>query len=420
MKREVLFVCICIALFTDSAAARVWTDASGQYQVRANFVSADQKRVKLQREDGSLVAVELSRLSEADRKHVQLLQQPLRPARKSLMDEPISFKFDSCPLRQAMEQIAAEQRVPMWIALPRSIDPETPVTGEADNTPLGQALHSLLAPLRADAQVKHEALVVDVKELVTIFPELRVYALPPGTSGQELARKIEMIDRRTWREFGMPCDTVVWENPPAILVTQSHLNHAIIRRRFPALKLVEGTVTPKETADPVELALQKRITVKFKGRLDELFVELEEQTGVPVEFDPALEEGNFMFPSRPTTMSAEGITLESALNLLAQTLTIEWQYSPSIRITHTRTVAKNLPERWHDLRGLSFNAKTLESAAAMIDPESWDETGTRGHGQVRVEGDRLFVKNTMANQQHIAQMLADLRELSTQSLLAEK
>ena len=49
-----------------SANPRIWKDASGKFEIEAQFVSADAKHVHLKRADGSLLKIARSKLSKAD------------------------------------------------------------------------------------------------------------------------------------------------------------------------------------------------------------------------------------------------------------------------------------------------------------------------------------------------------------------
>jgi len=50
---------------------RVWTDATGKFSIEARLVSVMSGRAKLTREDGSEIAVEIAKLSEADQRYIR-------------------------------------------------------------------------------------------------------------------------------------------------------------------------------------------------------------------------------------------------------------------------------------------------------------------------------------------------------------
>jgi hypothetical protein len=52
----------------DLSAPRLWTDRSGNFQVRAKYVGRDEDKIKLEKADGTVIRVPLDRLSDADQK----------------------------------------------------------------------------------------------------------------------------------------------------------------------------------------------------------------------------------------------------------------------------------------------------------------------------------------------------------------
>ncbi len=58
---------LVLAVCTPSAFARKWTDSTGKYTVEAELVDIKDGKVRLRKEDGSVIAVPLDWLSEADR-----------------------------------------------------------------------------------------------------------------------------------------------------------------------------------------------------------------------------------------------------------------------------------------------------------------------------------------------------------------
>ena len=55
---------------------RTWTSAQGNFSIKATFVSTDQQKVRLKRTDGSVIEVELAKLSQRDRDYVRNNKQP--------------------------------------------------------------------------------------------------------------------------------------------------------------------------------------------------------------------------------------------------------------------------------------------------------------------------------------------------------
>jgi len=63
-----LFLCL-----TDRSnlCAREWTDATGKHRLKAELVDCQDGRVRLAREDGTIISVPLSQLSVADQEYAQ-------------------------------------------------------------------------------------------------------------------------------------------------------------------------------------------------------------------------------------------------------------------------------------------------------------------------------------------------------------
>src|SRR4051812_35946950 len=76
---------------------RTWKDTSGQFTIKAKFVSVAEGVVTLQEEDGSSLEIELAKLSEADRKYVAERQKaaasPFR--KKAAAPSPFRKKADT-------------------------------------------------------------------------------------------------------------------------------------------------------------------------------------------------------------------------------------------------------------------------------------------------------------------------------------
>jgi len=54
----------------DRSAPRLWTDRTGQFQIRAKYVGSEGGKVQLEKADGTVISVPLERLSEEDQKFV--------------------------------------------------------------------------------------------------------------------------------------------------------------------------------------------------------------------------------------------------------------------------------------------------------------------------------------------------------------
>jgi hypothetical protein len=90
----IFLICLCVPL---TAHARTWTDVTGKFTIEADFVElTEDDRVRLKRSSGKTVVIALSKLSEADRKHVASLTTPEKDA-NPFATEPSSEKPASKP-----------------------------------------------------------------------------------------------------------------------------------------------------------------------------------------------------------------------------------------------------------------------------------------------------------------------------------
>lgn len=67
-----LFIVVFSGLFAFAAdaAPRTWTDSTGKHKMKATFVSLDDGKVTLEKDDGETIEIDLKKLSKADQKYV--------------------------------------------------------------------------------------------------------------------------------------------------------------------------------------------------------------------------------------------------------------------------------------------------------------------------------------------------------------
>jgi hypothetical protein len=70
---RVLIVPLVLTFAPDAVDARIWTDATGQNTVDAEFITVQFEKVWLRRSDGQVFGVDATNLSDADQEHVQTL-----------------------------------------------------------------------------------------------------------------------------------------------------------------------------------------------------------------------------------------------------------------------------------------------------------------------------------------------------------
>ncbi len=76
---SVLFLVQVSAAVVAQGAFRTWTSSNGQHKVQAELVRVEGKQVHLKKKDGSLVAVSVEKLSDADRTYLATLDRGGRP-----------------------------------------------------------------------------------------------------------------------------------------------------------------------------------------------------------------------------------------------------------------------------------------------------------------------------------------------------
>ena len=69
--RTAITVATVLVMFAPTAFARKWTDSTGQYTVEAEFLDFKDGKVRLSKENSTIVAVPIERLSKADQEWVR-------------------------------------------------------------------------------------------------------------------------------------------------------------------------------------------------------------------------------------------------------------------------------------------------------------------------------------------------------------
>lgn len=79
----------------DSASHdHLWTDASGNYQLTAEFIARNEQAVVLQLEDNSLLIVEIAQLSPEDQIYIDKVEKERDQAKKEAGESPLAFDSD--------------------------------------------------------------------------------------------------------------------------------------------------------------------------------------------------------------------------------------------------------------------------------------------------------------------------------------
>ena len=73
--RAILLAAFCLALCAADGPVRTWTDSTGKYTVEAELLDVDNGKVRLKKNDGSVVTVPLVKMSAGDRAFLQQRMQ---------------------------------------------------------------------------------------------------------------------------------------------------------------------------------------------------------------------------------------------------------------------------------------------------------------------------------------------------------
>jgi hypothetical protein len=70
------------------AVVRTWTNNNGKFSVQAKYISADENKVTLEKEDGTKITVEISKLSQEDRDYVKRQLESETKIKKNELPKP--------------------------------------------------------------------------------------------------------------------------------------------------------------------------------------------------------------------------------------------------------------------------------------------------------------------------------------------
>ena len=92
MRRLIFVLLTMVPWAADCPAAeqprmRTWTDYSGKFKTEAALLEFSAGKVKLQKADGKVITITMSKLCEADREYV-LANRPAKSTKKSPAKEP--------------------------------------------------------------------------------------------------------------------------------------------------------------------------------------------------------------------------------------------------------------------------------------------------------------------------------------------
>ncbi len=183
-------------------------------------------------------------------------------------------------------------------------------------------------------------------------------------------------------------------------------------------------------ADVLAQPLRRRLDYAPE-QLDIVFDEIQEDYGIPIVFDKSAMDEVAIGPEIEVSISLDGITLLSALNLMfkepgLEDLTFLIDDEVLLITTKDRAVTRRFTrvyraddfELTNEARSKAFMGASawadfspiIDVVTSCVEPNSWRESG-RGDGEIRlVKPDMLVITQTWHVHRQIEKLFADLRE----------
>ena len=264
----VLFV-LFLAAPSSFVQIRTWRDNTGKFTIEAEFVDVADGKVRLQKADGSLIAVPLERLSEADRRHVQSLATTSGEAAKSAskpesmtkkrgttgrarndqfksgresieraLDDRADLPQGDTSLKDMIHQLAAHHQIAILLDVKAlddaGIRANAKVTVREKGATLEETLNSSLKPMNLAWAVNHDVLAITTQEETKSCLETVVYKLLQPVDGVALLRDIgATIEPKNWDNVGGAGSRVAWPGG-AVVISQTSTGHRQIAKQYAA------------------------------------------------------------------------------------------------------------------------------------------------------------------------------------------
>ena len=171
----------------------------------------------------------------------------------------------------------------------------------------------------------------------------------------------------------------------------------------------------------IEEELEKLTEVRFdETPLSEVVGYLRERHHLNIWLDRrGLEEAGVSI-EHPVTLSLTDVHLVSVLNLVADSLKLEWLIQDEVLKITSASRALDLAEtRTYDVQNLldagHGSDELLEAVLTCIEPFSWMQTG-EGRGTLAISGGVLICRHTQRVQDQIDVLLSDLDEIADAEL----
>lgn len=401
--------------------AREWTDKTGVFTVEAELVEVAGATVRLKKTDGTIIAVPLERLSDADQQYVKSTPGRLEAEIETALIQPTRGEFVEAPLSDVLEYLQEFHNIPVGLDR-RSLDhvgigSDVPITARVRQGELATNLDAILDPLGLTWVVQHGVLLVTTKATAEANCEARVYILLRQVTFDDLLRDVTgNVNPQSWDTVGGPGS--LCPMPPGVLVVtqtqavhrqiEKHYKGILKRVRMPFPATVPGLVGP----DVAKTLLEPTKIDFIETPLEDIVKFLKGVHDAEITLDARALEDVGIGTDTPITMHRKSIGLGSTLSLMLSDLELVWTADKTgIRITTPEAAAAKIELAHYPINALVQAGQTdhlIDAITSCVAPASWDDVG--GPGSIQVGRGTLDVRQSFAVHQQVAQLLADLRE----------
>jgi hypothetical protein len=435
MKTLISFVALMfsVAAADDPAATRTWTDDTGKFTVEAELEELRDDQVVLKRADGTRITVPLERLSTTDRRYLaSQAKVPTRLGREAIIQAmalPTNYAFDQTPLSQALQELASQHSVPVYLDVAAlrgsAVTANTPITASGSNERLDKALANVLADSKLVWTISDDVLFVTTEPSESSMLETRVYAVlqPVRNVGPLIDQLTRTVAPESWEQVGGPGSIEAWPGG-ALVVAHTLRRHLEIEQAFgKALRpIVAPAAKPRQVpaggrSNPLA-ALQQPSGCDFhETRLDDAIESLAKQHRVAIRFDQESVSNEGISLDRPVTLSLPPVSLESTLNLLLRQLHLTWT------VREDSLVIISIQDEENYLLPITYNIADLRMAlgndidilrdvvSSCIDAGTWDLVGGPGSIELGQQAGALQIRQTFKNHRKIERLFDDLRRI---------
>lgn len=435
------------------AWARRWSDDSGQYSVEAEFVRIQDGEAVLRRDDGTIVAVPLRRLSRADQDYVNDLvaarnarqraasDQPNggltetatvgRRAIEAALDKRQDYTIRQTPLREAFEKLLQPGGIPYYVHWPALADElgvrgDEPVDFAERGITVCDALDKLLGSLDMGWLIRDEVVYITgpVNSEMPDNSEVIVYRTSSSrVRANSLAKGIQSrVIPQAWDTAGGVGRAAVLGGRVVVIFQIARVHREILRRYGKTLEPVyeaRGRTfkrSPGEALSPTQVIRQVTKCDFQNVPFKEAVAELQAAHGLEVEFDKASLDNWGVSADSRVTLQLNGVRLESALNLLTKQVDLGWYVDGEhVAITHRVDAQETLSDIVYDVGDLvkALGEDSLPSIAAAIRTTVRTPLGRRAIGRPdpvqTTSAGELAVRACFADHRRIGRLLEDLR-----------